>query len=226
MVTRYVYVDKNTGEILWGPGPMPYFILLKDGSALWEITAHSVQDSEAMGIYVVEQVNYREVDPEIEQNDGPPVLSMVNGRPVETWSYIFTPSCRIYMADKIDSHAELLRSIVATKYPGQFKEYDEAYNEAVEVAAIPAGQTISAEDYPFLAADVGVTISEITGNAVADLREAANLVIYKRNAWKSFGSNLRKERLLAKKNIKEAADDAAAKLVYDEFTSRGFAYFL
>lgn len=224
-IVRYVYINNDTKEVLWGPGPMPYFITLKDGE-MWEITAHTAEESKSKGIYLIEQVNYREIDPRLEQNNGAPIFSIVDDKPIETWSYTFVPSARINMIDAIDEHAELLRTIISTKHFGQIKEYDEAYNEAVKVAATPAKKSISEDSYPYLAADIGVTVSEITGNVVSDLREAADLVIHKRNIWKSFNSKLRKDRLLTKKMIREAADDAAAKLIYDDFTSRDFTYYL
>jgi hypothetical protein len=224
MITRYAYIDPDTQELLWGPGPMPYFITLKDGT-MWEITAHTTEENEVQGIYIVDQVNYREFDPRFEAALIPE-FSIVNGRPTETWSYEFITYAGINMLAGIDEYSEEMRSFVASSYAGQMAEYEEAYTEAVEVAAIPAEQEVPANLYTFLEADVGVTVSSSLNRPVANIREAAELVIQTRNVWKIFGANLRKARLLAKKQIKEATDAAPAKVIYDEFVSKKYYDYL
>lgn len=224
MITRYAYIDPDTQELLWGPGPMPYFITLKDGT-MWEITAHSVEENESQGIFVIDQVNYRDVDPRFEAALLP-VFSIENGRPTETWSYEFIPAAVNNMLEGIDAYSEELRAKVSSRYAGQMAEYEEVYNEAVDVSNIPLDQEIPAGVYTFLEADINVTYSPALQRFVSNIREAAELVIQTRDTWKYFGSNLRKARLLAKKQIKEAADAASAKVVYDEFVSKTYGHYL
>lgn len=224
MITRYVYIDPETQEILWGPGPMPYFITLKDGT-MWEITAHTVEESEAKGIFVVDQVNYREFDPRFEAALLP-AFSIENGRPTETWSYEFITFAVMNMIESVDDYSEEMRAKIASKYAGQMAEYEEAYAEALIVESLPPDLEIVTGQYPFLDADVGVTYSMLLKRPVSDVREAAQLIIFTRNTWKYFGANLRKARLLAKRQIKEAPDAAAAKIIYDEFMSKSYADYL
>ena len=215
MITRYAYVVDD--ETLWGPGPMPYFITLTNGTA-WEITAHTKEENEAVGIYVVEQINYREYDDRFETVDDRS-YAVINGLPTETWSYTFIPAANINMQIAVDEHAELLRTQVATKFAGQYEEYDEAYSEALEVAQLGPNVVIANEDYPYVAADIDITYSEALGREVQTIREAADLIISTRAVWHNFGASLRTARLAAKKNIKDASTDQEAKTIYDAFVA-------
>lgn len=215
MITRYAYVVDD--ETLWGPGPMPYFITLTDNT-MWEITAHTKEENEAIGIYEVEQINFREFDDRFERSNIPS-YALINGRPTETWSYTFIPAANANMQLAIDEHAELLRTEVATKFPGQYAEYDQAYAEAMIVMNLPQNATIDNEDYPYVAADIGVTYSPILERTVETIVEAAGLIVRTREDWKKFGANLRAARLAAKKNIKDASTDQEAKTIYDTFAA-------
>lgn len=217
MITRYAYIVD--GQTVWGPGPMPYFITLQDGMAtMWEITAHSVEENEAVGIFIVEQINYREIDERFEQAYVP-LYEIVDGRPRETWSYHFIPAARNNMVDGIDEHAEKIREVLATKYSGQYSEYNEAYAEALEIAELPANQTIAPGTYKYIDADVGVTYSFTLNRVVQTIREAAELVIETRAEWKNIGANLRIARLATKKRIREAQSDKDAFVIYNEFVA-------
>jgi hypothetical protein len=213
MITRYAYVVDD--ETLWGPGPMPYFITLTNG-IVWEITAHTKEENEAVGIYVVEQINYREFDDRFERPNIPS-YALINGRPTETWTYSFIPAAKINMQFAVDEHAEILRTQVATQFAGQYAEYDEAYAEAVIVMNLPQNETIANEDYPYVAADIGVTYSQTLERTVETIREAAGLIVRTREDWKIFGASLRAARLTAKKNIKEAISYEAEKKIYEAF---------
>lgn len=223
MHTRYAYIDKDTNKVLWGPGPMPYFITLKDNT-MWEITAHSVEESESVGIFVVEQVNYREYDRRFEAALFP-VFSVSNGRPIETWSYEFVPSARQNMLEAVDGHAETVRSHVTSKHAGQLAEYDAVYAEALEVLSLSKKQKIKDGTYPHLQADVNVTYSVKLKRVVADLYEAAQNVVERKEMITKFTAKLRAERLLTKLNIREAADDAAALSIYTNFIRKGTDYY-
>jgi hypothetical protein len=215
MTTRYAYIDKTNNNTIWGPGPNPYFITLQNGN-LWEISAHTVEESEDVGIYVVEQRNKREFDTRFEEQLTPE-YDIINGRPRETWSYAFIPAARENMLKGIDEHAEELRIRLATQFPGQYQEYDEVYQEALEVKSLPQNSTIETGAYPFLEADINVTFSETLQRTVANVREAADLVIETRDNWKLAGSAIRTDRLSQKKQIKEAATDAIAYHLYKQF---------
>ena len=216
MVTRYAYI-KN-GQTLWGPGPMPYFISLDDGTQ-WEITAHSVEESEDVGIFVVEQVNFREVDERFERANQP-VYEIYKGRPREVWSYVFIPAAKEFMANAVDEYSESLRVKVATKFPGQYAEYDEAYAEAAAIMALPTDTDINPNDYPYVKADIGITYSPVLQRVVENIREAAETIVTIRRYFKYFGANLRNARLAAKKAIKEAETNELAKQIFEEFVSK------
>jgi len=217
MNERFAYIVD--GVTLWGPGPMPYFIELQNGE-LWEITAHDIESSEANGIFKVEQVNYKEdLDTRFYQAYVP-VYEIVNGRPRETWSYHFIPAARENMVKGIDEYAEYLRTQMATTHPGQYEEYNQVYKEALEVAALPLEQDIVAGTYKYLDADVNVTFSRRYERIVQNIREAAQTVIDTRNHWLKFGGNLRTARLLAKKQISEAATDEEAIVIFDDFCKK------
>lgn len=222
MLIRYAYIVD--GETLWGPGAMPYFIDLKDGTR-WEISAHSVEESEAVGVYLVEQINYRPFDERFERSNFP-VYEVVNGRPRETWSYVFIPAARENMIIATDEYAEKMREKIITGYPGQLQEYNETYKEALEVKALPLEESIPVGRYPYLDGAVGSSYSETLGRYVETVRESADLVIQIREFWFAMGASIRSERLKTKKLISTAESDEEAFVIYNEFVSRdlgGFA---
>ena len=228
MITRYAYVVDD--ETLWGPGPMPYFITLVDNTA-WEITAHTKEQNEAVGIYEVEQINFREYDDKFERANIPS-YALINGLPTETWSYTFIPAAKSNMQIAVDEYAEVLRTEVATKYAGQYAEYDQAYAEAMVVVNLPENEKVNYDymldstasfslngDYPYVAADIGITYSPVLERTVQTIIEAAELIVRTRDDWKKFGASLRTARLAAKKDIKDAISDEAAKVIYDAFVA-------
>lgn len=215
MTTRYAYIDVTNNETLWGPGSNPYFIQLKNG-VMWEVTAHTVQESESVGIFVVDQYNKREFDSRFEIQLTPE-YDIIKGRPRETWYYEFIPAARDNMLLAIDEHAENLRIAAATKFPGQYEEYVEVYKEALEVSSLPNDVVIEVGKYPFLEADVNVTYSPTLQRVVENIREAADLVIETRNMWKLYGAEIRTNRLQAKKKVKDAATDKIAYHLYLEY---------
>lgn len=217
MITRYAYIVD--GETLWGPGPMPYFIKLKD-KTMWEITAHTIEESESIGVFVVEQIGYIE---DLDQrfyrwND--PGYSIVDGRPREVHTKFFIPAARSNMIKGVDEYAEKLRQIVATMYPGQYQEYDQVYKEAVEVNSLPIDQEILPGTYKFLEADIGVTPYWGEERFISNVREAAVTVANTRDTWNDFGGNLRKARLETKKLIREATSDEQAIEIFNDFCSK------
>lgn len=215
MTIRYAYIDKTNNNTIWGPGPNPYFITLQNGD-LWEISSHTTKESEDVGIYVVEQRDKKNFDPRFEVQLTPE-YEIRNGKPIEIWSYEFIPAARENMLIAIDEFAEELRTRLATQFAGQYQEYDEVYKEALEVVALPEQQVIPTGQYPFLDADIGVTFSPTLDRNVETVREAANLVVLTRNEWKRLGATIRTNRLKAKKDVKEAATDAIAYHLYQQY---------
>lgn len=210
MTLRYAYIVQ--GKTLWGPGANPYYITLENGD-IWEISAHTIEESEAVGVFVVEQVGMKDNDNRFFAANLP-VYSVVNGKPKETWSYSFIPSALENMLNAVDEHAENVRQYVSTKYPGQYAEYDEVYKEAVEVQALPVDQVIPSGEYPYLDADLNVTYSEGLGRPVQTVREAADLVIQTRDSWKNEGAFIRSNRLRIKKLLREAPTVEDAYQIY------------
>lgn len=219
MLLRYAYV--KDGVTLWGPGSM-YYVTLDNGD-IWEIASHTPTESEEVGVYIVDQVNQRDFDPRFEEAFTP-VYSLVNGRPRETWSYSFIPVARENMLLAVDEQSEVIRKTITTPYAGQYAEYDEVYAEALEVQALPLSTSIQTGDYTYLDADVGVTISEITSELIASVREAADLIVYKRNLWHLNGAIIRKLRLRTKKQINECATDAEAYEICKRYLSNEIYY--
>jgi hypothetical protein len=222
MITRYAYVVNN--ETLWGPGPMPYFITLANNT-VWEITAHTKEENESVGIYEVEQINYKEFDDRFERSNVPS-YALINGLPTETWSYTFIPAAKINMQIAVDEYAEVLRTQVATQFAGQYAEYEQAYGEALDISKLDPNAVIINADYPYVAADIGITYSQSLGREVQTIREAADLIISTRIIWHDFGASLRLARLTVKKNIADASTDQAAKLIYDAFVATTIADYL
>ena len=217
MVQRYAYIVD--GETLWGPGPQPYFIQLQN-NILWEVLAHSVEESEAVGVYEVAQVDYQEeFDTRFYQCNFPE-YSIVDGRPQEVYTYTFIPAARDNMISGVDEYAERVRQTVATQYPGQYQEYERVYNEAVEVLSLPEDQEILSGEYPYLEADIGVTILWGSDRPVANVRESALTVKNTRDDWNKLCGAIRKSRLSTKKNLREAASDEEAIQIFYEFCNK------
>lgn len=209
---RYALI--RDGALLWGPGPRPYFINLPNGD-LFEVAAHAPEERAAAGLLPVEQRGWREIDPEIEQAETP-VFAIEDGRPVETWSYRFTPGARGAMRRKIDEEAEARRREYVTGAPGQVMEYEAAFREAEVVAALPPEDPIAPGRFPFLDADIGVTDLPGAGRKVETVREAAATALGARDLWHAAGASIRARRLTAKAAITAAATDAEAFRAYHD----------
>jgi hypothetical protein len=203
---------------------MPYFITLANNT-VWEITAHTKEENESVGIYEVEQINYKEFDDRFERSNVPS-YALINGLPTETWSYTFIPAAKINMQIAVDEYAEVLRTQVATQFAGQYAEYEQAYGEALDISKLDPNAVIINADYPYVAADIGITYSQSLGREVQTIREAADLIISTRIIWHDFGASLRLARLTVKKNIADASTDQAAKLIYDAFVATTIADYL
>lgn len=215
MTVRYAYIVE--GQTVWGPGPNPYFINLIDGKS-WEILGHTVEESEQVGIFVVEQVNKKDFDPRFEEMYTP-VYSIVDGRPIESYTYGFIPTARDNMLDAVDEYSEKLREVFSSKYAGQYAEYDEVYREALEVSKLSENATIDPNNYPYLSADLEITYSPDLGRVVKTIKEAAQLVIKTKNNWNESASIIRKLRLKTKKEIKNETSISRAYEICVKYTT-------
>lgn len=113
----------------------------------------------------------------------------------------------------VDAKAEALRSSIATGGAGQAMEYQEAQAQAFAALAAPDGAT--AEQYPMLAASVGIDIDPSTGEPAVDILGAARSVRAAYGFWLAAGAGIRKARLSGKKAIDEAATVEAAAAACD-----------
>jgi len=111
---------------------------------------------------------------------------------------------------EVDHQAEQARQQRVT--PGNYQpaEYERARQQA---EAYVAGEIT---DSAALQADVDAgTIDPRTGSPVADQAEAADLVLYMRDQWFAALDQIRTERLAAKRDIEQAADEAGVQAVLD-----------
>jgi hypothetical protein len=214
MVAPVRFAAVRDGKLDWGPGPLPYRWTSPFGDIL---EVHSLTEAERnhWGFRQVEQRFWRDIDPEIEQMGTPQVVVEEN-LAVEVYSYTFVPGARDAMLRKIDGQAEVQREFYITAAPGQVMEYDEAYRQAQTVVATAPNRPEGFErgEFPFLDADVGVTVNPTTSEPVQTILEAAQLVVATRRSWEQMGSQIRVKRLAAKAAIRAAADDTAAFVIY------------
>lgn len=106
---------------------------------------------------------------------------------------------------QIDASAEEQRVRFITSGAGQAMEYQEALAQA---RACLAGEP---EPFPMLEADVAAgTIDPRTGEPVADVAQAADLVVFNYEQWVAVGSTIREARLGAKVAVR-AAETRATK---------------
>lgn len=114
---------------------------------------------------------------------------------------------RAVACELIDRGAGAARLRWSSAYPFQDEEYNLAADQA---AACQADGSPDAADYPTLQADVAVgTIDPRTDLPVADLAEAADLILFKRDLYMTALADIRIARLGAKAVAKAAADEPA-----------------
>ena len=107
------------------------------------------------------------------------------------------------LAATVDEAAERERQKYITPGAGQAMTYQAKLEEAR--AALADGEP-DPEDYPLLAAEIGIT--------APDLASIAAVVMTQYHAWKQIGAAIEAVRLGAKKAIDEAVDAAAAQAVF------------
>ncbi len=151
----------------------------------------------------------RSFDPDIFERRGPR-FTVTETEVAEEYWLAFRADARKAMVDKVDARAEKERARVVAILAGEVLELEETLREAKAALALPPAEPIAPGDLPFLDADVGNTVNAETGQPVRSVREAAQVVMAKRDAWLERGAALKKRRLETKRAIKDAADDQAA----------------
>jgi hypothetical protein len=151
----------------------------------------------------------RPFDPQIFERRGPR-FTITDSEVVEEYWLAFRADARQRMLEKIDDRAEQERARVVSVLAGETLELTETLREAAAVLALPPADPIQAGDFPFLEADAGATVNPATGEPVRSVREAAQLVIARRDAWLERGAQLKRLRLQTKRAVEDAADDQAA----------------
>jgi hypothetical protein len=129
---------------------------------------------------------------------------------VEKYWLAFRADARKAMLDKVDARTEKERARVVAILAGEVLELEETLREAKAALALPPADPIEPGDFPFLDADVGNTVNAETDQPVRSVREAAQVVMAKRDAWLQRGAALKKLRLETQRAIRDAADDQAA----------------
>lgn len=151
----------------------------------------------------------RSFDPEIFERRGPR-FTVTAAEVVEEYWLAFRADARQRMVDTINARAEQERAAIGPARAGEVLEFEETVREAEAVLALPPADPVAPGDFPFLDADVDNTVNPDTGRPVRSVREAAQLVMAKRDAWLQRAAELKKARLQAKSAVKDAADDQAA----------------
>jgi hypothetical protein len=151
----------------------------------------------------------RSFDPDIFERRGPR-FTVTGTEVVEDYWLAFRADARQAMLDKVDARAEKERARVVAILAGEILELEETLREAKAALALPPADSIAPGDFPFLDADVGNTTNPETDQPVRSVREAAQVVMAKQDAWLERGAALKKLRLETTRAIKDAADDQAA----------------
>lgn len=148
-------------------------------------------------------------DAGIFERHGPEFVVSAN-RVVERYRMRFRPDACDGMLARIDARAEAERARVVAVLAGETIELQETLREAEAVLDLPPDAALDPADYPFLEADVDTTINPATDAPVQTIREAAQLTIARRDAWRRRMARLKRRRLAALRRIRTAATDPEA----------------
>ncbi len=136
----------------------------------------------------------RSFDPDVFERHGPR-FTVTATEVVEEYWLAFRADARQAMLDKVDARAEKERARVVAVLAGEALELEETLREAKAALALPPADPIEPGDFPFLDADVGNTVNPETDQPVRSVREAAQVVMARRDAWLRRGAGLKKLRL-------------------------------
>lgn len=117
------------------------------------------------------------------------------------------------LSERIDADAEAQRLKHLTPGSGQAQEYAAVQAEAAAALKGAVGAA-TPDKYPMLAASIGIDIDPKTGEPATDVLGVARLIDAVRARWSATGSEIRKTRLVAKRQIEEAGSVEEATRVY------------
>lgn len=162
---------------------------------------HALTEAErvALGWLPCRHEGWRAIDERIETRSAP-TASVVDGEPVVTWAYQFAPDCRAAMERAIDEQAEALRLQHITPGSGQAMVYQAKLEEARALTSLEGEP--NPEDFPLLAASVGVDGGDIEAVAAA--------VLAMRVQWTALAAQIEHCRLHGKQAVRQAASDQEA----------------
>lgn len=113
---------------------------------------------------------------------------------------------------EVDTRAETLRLAHVTPGAGQAMEYQETQAQAfAALAAAASGKGLALDDYPMLAATIGLDLDPSTGKVATDVLGVARSVQASYDAWLKIAAPIRRVRLAGKAAIAGAADAASAR---------------
>ncbi|SDA12854.1 hypothetical protein SAMN02799622_00831 [Methylobacterium sp. UNC378MF] len=120
---------------------------------------------------------------------------------------------RPVLKKQVDDEAEKLRLELITPGSGQAMEYQEVYNEAVQIAnalAANAAADLDPTAFPMLAGSIGTNLDPKTERATVDVAGEARAALAAYDAYQKVGAAIRSARLKGKAAIDAAADVTAA----------------
>lgn len=111
----------------------------------------------------------------------------------------------------VDLTAERLRTALITPGSGQAMEYQESYAQAkAALAADEVGETVEDDDYPMLAATVGIDRDPETGDLATDVLGVARSVKVAYETYLQAGAAIKEARLKGKRAIGAATSPETA----------------
>ncbi|MFT0892958.1 hypothetical protein [Pseudochelatococcus sp. G4_1912] len=112
---------------------------------------------------------------------------------------------KITLKAQVDAAAEIERYRYITPGAGQAMTYQAKAAEAITVLGLDPAVIPDADDYPLLAAEIGIT--------GATIREVAGVVLDLHRQWLQVGAAIERVRLTAKAQIDAAEDEATARTI-------------
>ena len=113
---------------------------------------------------------------------------------------------------RVDQEAETRRGLVLTPGAGQSMAYSE---KEAEAKALQTDANPDPADYPFLSAEVGISLNPVSGEAAADIAEVAFIVLAMAAAWRPYGAAIENVRLAAKRDLAAAETETEVEAIMD-----------
>jgi hypothetical protein len=138
-----------------------------------------------------------------------PIYPNIWDNSLENWIWLEVPH-KTSLKQQIDIHAESTRLKFITGGAGQSMEYQESYSQAKTKKTDPSANV------PMVAADrVAGLKNPLTGVTIQTDDEAADIIIYMYEQWLLVGSEIRRIRLQAKRQIDEAITPETLETIYN-----------